>query len=107
MVYHYSTFIDHHFRKKCITQLTFNYFIVAGDLDIRIAGKFRLGKKIGGGSFGDIYLATEITTGEEVAVKVEDTKTKHPQLHTECKFYKVRHLCSLFVCLYIHHTNAH
>lgn len=59
------------------------------DLDIRIAGKFRLGKKIGGGSFGDIYLATEITSGEEVAVKVEDTKTKHPQLHTECKFYKV------------------
>jgi len=59
------------------------------DLDIRIAGKFRLGKKIGGGSFGDIYLATEITTGEEVAVKLEYTKTKHPQLHTECKFYKV------------------
>lgn len=68
---------------------------VPGDLDIRIAGKFRLGKKIGGGSFGDIYLATEITTGEEVAVKLEYTKTKHPQLHTECKFYKVsKHLLS-------------
>lgn len=25
-------------------------------LDIRIAGKYRLGRKIGGGSFGDIYL---------------------------------------------------
>jgi hypothetical protein len=25
-------------------------------MDIRIAGKFRLGRKIGGGSFGDIYL---------------------------------------------------
>jgi len=60
-----------------------------GDLDIRIAGKFRLGRKIGGGSFGDIYLATDINTNEEVAVKLEHTKTKHPQLHVECKFYKV------------------
>ena len=76
-------------EKKTNYSFSINYFIVAGDLDIRIAGKFRLGKKIGGGSFGDIYLATEITTGEEVAVKLEDTKTKHPQLHTECKFYKV------------------
>ena len=27
-----------------------------GDMDIRIANKYRLGRKIGGGSFGDIYL---------------------------------------------------
>ena len=25
-------------------------------MDIRIAGKYKLGRKIGGGSFGDIYL---------------------------------------------------
>ena len=30
--------------------------IETGDLDIRIANKYRLGSKIGGGSFGDIYL---------------------------------------------------
>jgi len=60
-----------------------------GDLDIRIASKYRLGKKIGGGSFGDIYLATDVTLEEEVAVKLEHTKTKHPQLHVECRFYKV------------------
>ncbi len=29
---------------------------VTDDMDIRIANKFRLGRKIGGGSFGDIYL---------------------------------------------------
>merc|ERR1711936_689092 len=29
--------------------------------------------------------------GEEVAVKLEHRKTKHPQLHIECKFYKIRH----------------
>jgi len=62
---------------------------VISELDIRIAGRYRLGRKIGGGSFGDIYLATDVTTNEEVAVKLEQTKTKHPQLHIECKFYKV------------------
>ena len=62
-------------------------------MDIRIAGRYRLGRKIGGGSFGDIYLATDVTTQEEVAVKLEHSKTKHPQLHVECKFYKVIFLC--------------
>jgi len=62
---------------------------VISDMDIRIAGRYRLGRKIGGGSFGDIYLATDVTTQEEVAVKLEHAKTKHPQLHVECKFYKV------------------
>jgi len=63
--------------------------LVISDMDIRIAGKYRLGRKIGGGSFGDIYIATDASTDEEVAVKLEHTKTKHPQLHVECKFYKV------------------
>ena len=30
--------------------------IIPGDMDIRIANKYRLGRKIGNGSFGDIYL---------------------------------------------------
>lgn len=60
-----------------------------GDMDIRIANKYRLGRKIGGGSFGDIYLAINILTGEEVAIKLEHMNAKHPQLHIECKFYKI------------------
>jgi hypothetical protein len=31
-------------------------FAMTGDMDIRIANKYRLGRKIGGGSFGDIYV---------------------------------------------------
>lgn len=58
-------------------------------MDIRIANKYRLGRKIGGGSFGDIYLAINIQTGEEVAIKLEHMNAKHPQLHIECKFYRV------------------
>lgn len=58
-------------------------------MDIRIAGRFKLGRKLGSGSFGEIYLATDLTNNEDVAVKLEHRKTKHPQLHIECKFYKV------------------
>ena len=32
------------------------FFSFSGDMDIRIANKYRLGRKIGGGSFGDIYV---------------------------------------------------
>lgn len=28
-------------------------------------------------------------TGEEVAIKLEHMNAKHPQLHIECKFYKI------------------
>jgi len=38
--------------------------------DMRIAGKYKVGKKIGAGSFGDIYLGINIVNGEEVAIKV-------------------------------------
>uniref|UniRef100_A0A8C4QJU8 non-specific serine/threonine protein kinase n=1 Tax=Eptatretus burgeri TaxID=7764 RepID=A0A8C4QJU8_EPTBU len=58
-------------------------------MDLRIGNKFRLGRKIGSGSFGDIYLGTNISTGEEVAIKLECVKTKHPQLHIESKIYKL------------------
>ena len=56
-----------------------------------MGNKFRLGRKIGSGSFGDIYLGTDITNGEEVAIKLECVKTKHPQLNIESKIYKMMH----------------
>jgi hypothetical protein len=37
----------------------------------------------------DIYLGTNVTTGEEVAMKLESTKSKHPQLVYEAKLYKI------------------
>jgi len=49
----------------------------------------RLGRKIGSGSFGDIYIGTHLLTGEEVGIKLESTKTKHPQLLYESKIYKI------------------
>ncbi|XP_023288105.1 casein kinase I isoform X2 [Orussus abietinus] len=58
-------------------------------MELRVGNKYRLGRKIGSGSFGDIYLGTDITTGAEVAIKLECIKTRHPQLHIESKFYKM------------------
>ncbi|KNA24089.1 hypothetical protein SOVF_019070 [Spinacia oleracea] len=56
----------------------------------RIVGhKYKLGRKIGSGSFGEIFVATHIDTFEIVAVKLENTKTKHPQLLYEAKVYNI------------------
>lgn len=53
--------------------------------------KYRLGRKIGSGSFGDIYLGTNMTTGEEVAIKLESMRTRHAQLLRETKIYRSLH----------------
>ncbi|EPS64220.1 hypothetical protein M569_10560 [Genlisea aurea] len=58
-------------------------------MEPRVGNKFRLGRKIGSGSFGEIYLGTNVQTNEEVAIKLENVKTKHPQLLYESKLYKL------------------
>uniref|UniRef100_A0A1I8HDS2 non-specific serine/threonine protein kinase n=2 Tax=Macrostomum lignano TaxID=282301 RepID=A0A1I8HDS2_9PLAT len=61
----------------------------AQQMELRVGNKYRLGRKIGSGSFGDIYLGTDVTNGEEVAIKLECVRTKHPQLHIESKIYRM------------------
>ncbi|CBZ51093.1 putative Casein kinase one (CK1) TgCK1b [Neospora caninum Liverpool] len=56
--------------------------------DLKIAGVWKIGRKIGSGSFGDIYKGVNLQTGQEVALKVESTKAKHPQLLYEYKLLK-------------------
>ncbi|UYV77400.1 CSNK1A1 [Cordylochernes scorpioides] len=53
-----------------------------------VGQNYKLVQKIGSGSFGDIYLGVDVKTGEEVAVKVESGKTKHPRLLYESYLYK-------------------
>ena len=43
-------------------------------------GKYRMGKKLGSGAFGDIYLGININTGSKVAIKLESVQTHHPRL---------------------------
>jgi casein kinase 1 len=54
----------------------------------KVGGLYCLGRKLGSGSFGDIYFAVNTQTGEELAVKLESTKTRHPQLMYEAKLLK-------------------
>lgn len=56
----------------------------------RVGNIYVLGKKLGSGSFGDIYLAVNEQTGVEYAVKLENARTRHPQLLYEAKL--LRHL---------------
>ena len=59
--------------------------------------KINLNKKLGSGAFGEIYrgglqiyndLGINIKTNDEVAIKMEPTKSKHPQLAYESKILK-------------------
>ena len=57
--------------------------------ELRVGGKYRIGRKIGSGSFGEIYLGVNVHTNEEVAIKLEEVKTRHPQLLYESKLYRI------------------
>lgn len=58
-------------------------------MDLRVGNKYRIGRKIGSGSFGDIYQGTNIQNGDSVAIKLEPVKTRHPQLLYESRLYKI------------------
>ncbi|XP_042446225.1 casein kinase 1-like protein 2 isoform X5 [Zingiber officinale] len=57
--------------------------------ELDVGNKYRLRRKIGSGSFGEVYLGTDIQTNEEIAIKLETVKTKHPLLLLESKLYKI------------------
>ncbi|CAD6569972.1 MAG: serine/threonine protein kinase [Tremellales sp. Tagirdzhanova-0007] len=57
-------------------------------LEVVVGGKYRVGKKIGSGGFGDIYLGVNIVSGEEVAIKLEPVTAKAPQLQYETEVYQ-------------------
>lgn len=51
-------------------------------------GRFMIREKIGQGAFGDVYLGISQNSMSEVAIKLESTNTKHPQLRYEMKVLK-------------------
>lgn len=56
---------------------------------LTIAGRYRLVKKIGSGSFGEIYKGVDFKNNSDVAVKLEPKNSSHPQLDYEAKVYRV------------------
>ncbi|CAI2358194.1 unnamed protein product [Caenorhabditis sp. 36 PRJEB53466] len=65
------------------------HYFEPAEMELRVGNRYRLGRKIGSGSFGDIYLGQNVQTREEVAVKLECVKSKHPQLHIESRLYRI------------------
>ena len=46
--------------------------------EVRVAGRFKMDRMIGSGSFGEIYMARDVQTDRDVAVKFEQLKVKRP-----------------------------
>ncbi|CAG9311478.1 unnamed protein product [Blepharisma stoltei] len=57
--------------------------------DFQIDNKFQIKKKIGSGSFGEIFLGCNLQTNEEVAIKIENVNSRHPQLLYESKIIRI------------------
>lgn len=53
-----------------------------------VNGTYRVGRKIGSGSFGCLYEGLD-PRGREVAIKLEPANTKHPQLLYEARIVKM------------------
>lgn len=58
-------------------------------MDLRVGNRYRLKKRIGAGSFGELYAGENVTTHEDVAIKLESIHTRPPQLSIESKIYKI------------------
>lgn len=66
-----------------------------------VAKRWKLIRKIGAGSFGDIYLGLNIANGEEVAVKLEPMNARHPQLVYESRIYRILQVPFILISLYL------
>jgi predicted Ser/Thr protein kinase len=65
----------------------------------RVGVKYKIdtNKKLGSGSFGEIYLGTNLDTNEEVAIKLEKAQNQQPQLYYETRLYKLLQGFILFI----------
>ncbi|OHT09707.1 casein kinase I isoform delta-like protein [Tritrichomonas foetus] len=56
-------------------------------MEITVGGHFQLKRRIGAGSFGEVFYGEDSESHEEVAIKLERVKTRSPQLIYEAKLY--------------------
>lgn len=64
--------------------------MASGSTSSNVVGvHYRVGKKIGEGSFGVIFEGTNLLNQQQVAIKFEPRKSEAPQLRDEYRTYKV------------------
>jgi len=56
-------------------------------LSIIIKDRFEIIKRLGSGSFGEVFLAKDIITNSLCALKTERKDSKHPQLRIEQQIF--------------------
>ncbi|KAG5354023.1 bifunctional choline kinase/ethanolamine kinase cki1 [Termitomyces sp. Mn162] len=59
-----------------------------------VGAHYRVGKKIGEGSFGVIFEGTNLLNSQTVAIKFEPRKAEAPQLRDECRSYRILAGCT-------------
>ena len=69
-------------------------------MDKLVGGRYQLKRRIGAGSFGEIYEGEDVKSGKRVAVKLEKLKTQIPQLEAESKVYHTISGCTNAASLY-------
>ena len=57
--------------------------------EIRINKKYILGKPLGSGAFGEVYMCLNSTSNEKLACKLEKKNARYPQLLREAKIMKL------------------
>ena len=56
--------------------------------ELIVGKRYKVGKKIANGAFGQLRLVKDIVTGEDLAIKLEPVNARIPQLFLEFEFYK-------------------
>jgi casein kinase 1 len=74
--------------------------MASGSTSSNVVGvHYRVGKKIGEGSFGVIFEGTNLLNQQQVAIKFEPRKSDAPQLRDEYRTYKILVGCREFLPL--------
>ncbi|EGR27420.1 hypothetical protein IMG5_196020 [Ichthyophthirius multifiliis] len=54
-------------------------------VELRVCGRYKLAERIGAGAFGQLFIGKNVQTYQNVAIKIEEIKSRYPQLLYEGK----------------------
>ncbi|OAP63886.1 hypothetical protein AYL99_03113 [Fonsecaea erecta] len=57
-------------------------------LEIRLGGRYQICQPLGSGTFGRVYIGRNVSTGQEVAIKLEHNSVMHSHLGEEADIYE-------------------